>query len=425
MKTRMTGPDSPDDHDVHEFMARLEHAAINVEPRLVAPEIVWARARWLRRVDAERRLDAVLDVVEPMQVAAGLIGLLLCLLWLWPAATSAQTQARDMTGDWQGTLPNTAQQERFIVRIRSVLDGSLRVRVVPIDRAIPDWGAGSQATMVSLEGSVVKFTLDTLKATFEGTLAADGNVIRGTWSQGAAAPLDLHRATPATAWRDPVAHESRLVTVAADVRLEVLDWGGSWPALVLLAGLGNTAHVFDQFAPKLTDRYRVYGITRRGFGASDMPASGYSPNRLADDVLEVLEALKLDRPVLVGHSVAGQELSAIGARRPDKVAALVYLEAAYPHAFYDPTQSCALPSAPPPNPTTPAAAIQASAMQAALQKETDTRPTAITPPVLAIYADVAGNQACSMRSRRLCLDHASSGCQVGLTSSLVQKKPKY
>jgi non-heme chloroperoxidase len=86
-------------------------------------------------------------------------------------------------------------------------------------------------------------------------------------------PLELQRATEETKWRDPSPHTSQRITVEKDVQLEVLDWGGSGQPLVFLAGLGNTAHVFDKFAPKLIDQYHVYGITRRGFGASSSPAS--------------------------------------------------------------------------------------------------------------------------------------------------------
>jgi non-heme chloroperoxidase len=67
-------------------------------------------------------------------------------------------------------------------------------------------------------------------------------------------------------WKDPSPHITRFVSVDRDVRLEVLDWGGSGRPIVLLAGVGNTAHVFDDFAPKLTAYYHVYGIMRRGFG---------------------------------------------------------------------------------------------------------------------------------------------------------------
>ena len=45
-------------------------------------------------------------------------------------------------------------------------------------------------------------------------------------------------------WRDPSPHAVKLVPVDTDVQLEVLDWGGSGPALVLLAGLGATAHQY-------------------------------------------------------------------------------------------------------------------------------------------------------------------------------------
>ena len=52
-------------------------------------------------------------------------------------------------------------------------------------------------------------------------------------------------------------------------------------------------------------------------------------------MLAVIDALKLDRPILVGHSIAGEELSSVGSRHPEKVAGLIYLEAGYPYAYYD------------------------------------------------------------------------------------------
>jgi pimeloyl-ACP methyl ester carboxylesterase len=128
------------------------------------------------------------------------------------------------------------------------------------------------------------------------------------------------------------------VAVENGVTLEVLDWGGTGRPLVLLAGLGNTAHVFDKFAPKLAANYHVYGITRRGFGDSSKPPpteDNYNADRLGDDVLAVLAALKLDHPVLAGHSIAGEDLSSIGARNPGSVSALIYLDAAQPYSFLE------------------------------------------------------------------------------------------
>jgi pimeloyl-ACP methyl ester carboxylesterase len=116
------------------------------------------------------------------------------------------------------------------------------------------------------------------------------------------------------------------IAVDTGVTLEVIDWGGSGRPVVLLAGNGQTAHAFDEFAPSLTPFYHVYGITRRGFGASSRPLTGYRTDRRADDVLAILDSLALEKPVLAGHSLAGEELSSIGFRHPERVAALIYLD---------------------------------------------------------------------------------------------------
>src|SRR5258706_1525178 len=137
----------------------------------------------------------------------------------------------------------------------------------------------------------------------------------------------------AVGWTDPSPHQTSFVTVDKNVRLEVLDWGGSGQPIVLLAGGGNTAHVFDDFALKLTGEHHVYGITRRGFGQSGFAASEDGADRLGDDVLAVLDSLKLTKPVLVGHSIGGEELSSIATRYPDRVAGVIYLDAGYPYAF--------------------------------------------------------------------------------------------
>jgi pimeloyl-ACP methyl ester carboxylesterase len=128
-------------------------------------------------------------------------------------------------------------------------------------------------------------------------------------------------------WHDASPHKVQFVTVEDGVRLEVLDWGGTGRPLALLAGLGFTAHVFDGFAEKLTDSYHVYGITRRGYGASSRPASGYTEQRLAEDDLRVFDALKLVAPVVAGHSIAGNELSQLGIHHYDRIGGLVYLDA--------------------------------------------------------------------------------------------------
>jgi len=53
-------------------------------------------------------------------------------------------------------------------------------------------------------------------------------------------------------------------------------------------------------------------------------------------VVAVMKALHIDRPVLIGHSIAGEELSSVGSRSPEKVSGLIYLDAATDFALYDP-----------------------------------------------------------------------------------------
>ena len=137
---------------------------------------------------------------------------------------------------------------------------------------------------------------------------------------------------------DTTPHSVRFVTVQPGVKLEVLDYGGTGRAMIFLAALGPDAHDWDKFAPKFIGHYHVYAITRRGFGASDNPPptdENYSADRLGDDVLAVMDQLKMDRPILVGWSVGGEELSSVGSRYPARVRALVYLDAGYPYAFYN------------------------------------------------------------------------------------------
>lgn len=125
-------------------------------------------------------------------------------------------------------------------------------------------------------------------------------------------------------------HDQRFVPVEAGTRVEVLDWGGSGPVLVLLAQMGQTAHIYDDWAPTLTPRFHVLGVTRRGFGASSVPQAGYSADRLGQDIVDVLDAEHLDAPILVGNGFAGEELSWVATHvAPRRLGGLVFLDAAY------------------------------------------------------------------------------------------------
>ena len=132
-------------------------------------------------------------------------------------------------------------------------------------------------------------------------------------------------------WADKSPHKSEFITVNG-VKLHYLDWGGRGDTMLFLHGLGDTAHIFDELAPKFTDQFRVLGLTRRGHGQSDKPETGYDTETLVADVRQFLDALNISRVVLVGHSLAGDELTRFAGAHPDRVIKLVYLDAAYDRA---------------------------------------------------------------------------------------------
>ncbi|HTF68590.1 MAG TPA: alpha/beta hydrolase [Edaphobacter sp.] len=242
--------------------------------------------------------------------------------------------AQEITGNWQGLLGG---KFRVVLQITKSADGKLQGNLYRIDQSphsIP-------VTTLSFVSPTLKLTIDELNASYEVALSTDGKTMTGTLTSGQATSLILYRANPETAWKfGSSSHTVQMVSVEKGVSLEVLDWGGRGRPLVLLTGLGDTAHVFDEFAPKLTASYHVYGITRRGRGASSTPepnATNYSADRLGEDVLAVIDALHLNKPLLAGHSMAGEELTYIGSHYPEKVAGLIYMEAGYPYALYDQT----------------------------------------------------------------------------------------
>ena len=105
--------------------------------------------------------------------------------------------------------------------------------------------------------------------------------------------------------------------------------GARGPNLVFLAGGGETAHVYDDLAPRFAGRFHVLGITRRGVGTSAHPAAGYDTTTLVRDIVTALDSLGVEQAAFVGHSFAGSELNALGVRYPRLVKRLVYLDAAF------------------------------------------------------------------------------------------------
>ncbi|MCR8845013.1 alpha/beta hydrolase [Paenibacillus sp. SC116] len=121
------------------------------------------------------------------------------------------------------------------------------------------------------------------------------------------------------------------VTVEKDVNVYVEDVGTGTP-VVLIHGWPVNHHMFEYQTSQLPKYgYRTIGIDLRGFGKSDRPWQGYSYDRMADDIYEVLEALRLKNVRLIGFSMGGAIAIRYMARHAGKrVSQLILVGAAAP-----------------------------------------------------------------------------------------------
>lgn len=109
---------------------------------------------------------------------------------------------------------------------------------------------------------------------------------------------------------------SRMVGAGA-VRLHVLSYPGSEPPVLVLPGITSPAMTWDFVARALAGRAQVTVLDLRGRGLSTRPDDGaYSLADLAGDVAAVVERLRLDRPILLGHSLGARVAAACAAMRP-------------------------------------------------------------------------------------------------------------
>jgi len=114
------------------------------------------------------------------------------ILTLLLAASFAHTQ--DIAGDWQGTLSAGGTELRLVLHITKSSDGSLKATLDSIDQP----GAnGIPVNSITLKDSKLDLDVAAVHGTYEGKVAADAKTITGTWSQGAALPLEFKRAASA------------------------------------------------------------------------------------------------------------------------------------------------------------------------------------------------------------------------------------
>ena len=104
-------------------------------------------------------------------------------------------------------------------------------------------------------------------------------------------------------------------------------WPGASPPALLLHGIGNYGRYWDLFADAIAGRLQLVAPDARGHGESGKPADGYAPADFAADALAILDRLGIERAAVVGHSMGGLHSINLAARHPERVQALVIVDA--------------------------------------------------------------------------------------------------
>jgi pimeloyl-ACP methyl ester carboxylesterase len=106
---------------------------------------------------------------------------------------------------------------------------------------------------------------------------------------------------------------------------------GEGPDVVMVHGItGNLAVWHLHIVPALADRFRMLTYDLRGHGLTETPPSGYSPDGMAEDLLDLLDALEVERPVVIGHSYGADVALYLAARHPERVSEVIAIESALP-----------------------------------------------------------------------------------------------
>lgn len=119
----------------------------------------------------------------------------------------------------------------------------------------------------------------------------------------------------------------RSVTVNG-LKLAYQEWGDpNAPPIVMLHGFGVSGHMFDEFAERMQDRYRLLALDQRGHGDSDWSEAGdYSREAFVEDLEGFRKALGLEKFVLIGHSMGGLNAVSYVNRYPGHATALVLVD---------------------------------------------------------------------------------------------------
>ena len=105
--------------------------------------------------------------------------------------------------------------------------------------------------------------------------------------------------------------------VANGIRIHYWRTGGDKPPLIMAHGYSDDGLCWTAVAKELDDRYDVILPDARGFGLTDPPSKSEPADVQVEDLAGFIKALKLDKPVLLGHSMGSSSVAWFAARYSD------------------------------------------------------------------------------------------------------------
>ena len=121
--------------------------------------------------------------------------------------------------------------------------------------------------------------------------------------------------------------ELRRVPLRSGLSLEVAEQGRGEPVL-FLHGITDSWRSFEPILPLLPEGVRALVPSQRGHGASERPEGGYGMAQLAEDAVGLLDALEVDRAVVVGHSMGSLVAQTMALDHPSRVTRMVLVDSA-------------------------------------------------------------------------------------------------
>jgi pimeloyl-ACP methyl ester carboxylesterase len=121
-------------------------------------------------------------------------------------------------------------------------------------------------------------------------------------------------------------YDSAHVALPGGVRLNYVHGGpADGPAVILLHGFSDSSFSFSRILPLMPPHFHVIAVDQRGHGNSDRPATGYSIDAFAKDVLALMDALVIHRATVVGHSMGSFVARRAAEKAPDRISRLVLI----------------------------------------------------------------------------------------------------